>query len=75
MAAARQPVLGAAGCAYKEIQPRQFFAKSGKFDDSMQDWTIEYELVDKSQQAREIIRRTASFKRQRWNRDAPRRRR
>jgi predicted ATPase len=64
-------VLGAAGCAYKEIQPRQFFAKSGKFDDSMQDWTIEYELVDKSQRPREVIRRTASFKRQRWNRDAP----
>ena len=64
-------VLGAAGCAYKEIQPRQFFAKSGKFDDSMQDWTIEYELIDRQQQQRDVFRRTASFKRQRWNRDAP----
>ncbi len=64
-------VLGAAGCAYKEIQPRQFFAKSGTFDDSMQDWTIEYELLDRSQQQKDVFRRTASFRRQRWNRDAP----
>lgn len=63
-------VLGAAGCAYKEVQPRQFFAKSGKFDDSMQDWSIEYELLDRQEQQREIFRRTASFRRQRWNRDA-----
>lgn len=64
-------VLGAAGCAYKEVLPGQFFAKSGRFDDSMQDWKIEYEIVDRMQQQRDTIRRTASFKRLRWNRDAP----
>lgn len=28
-------VLGAAGCAYRDIKPRQFFARSGNLDESM----------------------------------------
>lgn len=64
-------VLGAAACAYKDTQPRQFFAKSGRYDDSMQNWAIEYELIDRSINPTSSLRRTASFRRQRWNRDAP----
>lgn len=64
-------VLGAAACAYKDVSPRRFFAKSGTYDESMQDWSIEYELVDKQLNARDIVRRTASFKNRRWNREAP----
>lgn len=63
-------VLGAAACAYKSITPRRFFAKSGKYDESMQDWSIEYELVDREISPRESFRRTATFKNARWNRDA-----
>lgn len=63
-------ILGAAGCAYKAVQPRRFFAKSGKYDDGMQDWAIEYEIIDKSVNKKDVVRRTASFKNQRWNRDA-----
>lgn len=63
-------VLGAAACAYKSIAPRTFFSKSGKFDDGMQDWSIEYEIVDKAINKRDTIRRTASFKSLKWKRDA-----
>lgn len=63
-------VLGAAAIAYSDILPRQFFAKGGKYDSSMQDWTIEYELIDREINPRDVIRRTASFRRSKWNRDA-----
>lgn len=66
-------VLGAAACAYKVMVPRRFFAKSGVYDDSMQDWSIEYEIVDKNLSQRDSVRRTASFKNARWNREAPER--
>lgn len=66
-------VLGAAACAYKAVLPRRFFAKSGKYDESMQDWSIEYELVDRSINPKDSFRRTATFKNARWNRDAPER--
>lgn len=39
----------------------------------MQDWSIEYEIVDRRLNGRDVIRRTASFKSRRWNRDAPNR--
>ncbi len=61
-------ILGAAGCAYTTVAPRWFFAKSGRYDETMQDWSIEYELVDRGKQ-RDTIRRTASFRNLRWNRD------
>lgn len=63
-------ILGAAACAYKDIYPRRFFAKSGNFDESMQDWSIEYELIDRDISAKDSIKRTSSFKNLRWNRDA-----
>lgn len=63
-------VLGAAACAYKSILPRRFFSKSGAYDDGMQDWSIEYEIVDRQLNPRDTVRRTASFKRLKWNRDA-----
>lgn len=63
-------ILGAAACAYKEIPPKKFFAKSGKYDETMQDWGIEYELIDRDINKKDSIRRTASFRNQRWNREA-----
>jgi len=63
--------LGAAAIAYKDVKPRRFFAKSGKYDDSMQSWTIEYDLIDRRVNERGQFSRTASFLRQRWNRDMP----
>lgn len=63
-------ILGSAACAYKSIQPKRFFAKSGKYDEAMKDWTIEYEIIDKGVNQKDPIRRTASFKKSKWNRDA-----
>lgn len=63
-------IMGAAGCAYKSVLPRRFFAKSGTYDESMQDWSIEYDIVDKASNPKDTIRRTASFKNFRWNREA-----
>jgi energy-coupling factor transporter ATP-binding protein EcfA2 len=63
-------VLGAAAIAYSDMAPRQFFAKGGKYDSSMQDWAIEYELIDREINQRDVVRRTASFKRSKWNRDS-----
>ena len=68
--AGKNTVLGAAACAYKSVYRKKFFAKSGNYDQSMQDWTTEYELVDKSLNSRDVVRRTASFRNLRWNRDA-----
>lgn len=62
-------VMGAAGLIYKAVQPRRFFAKSGKYDASMQNWRIEYDIVDRSLQ-RASTQRTASFRLAKWNRDA-----
>lgn len=63
-------ILGSSACAYKSIKPGHFFARSGNLDDSMQNWTIEYELIDKDINQRDTVRRTASFRRYRWNRDS-----
>lgn len=63
-------ILGAAACAYKVVPPKRFFAKSGKYDETMQDWAIEYEIVDKDANKKDTVRRTASFRNRRWNREA-----
>lgn len=63
-------VLGAAAIAYTDMAPRRFFAKGGKYDSSMQDWSIEYEIIDRKQNQNDSVKRTASFKSSKWNRDA-----
>lgn len=63
-------VLGAAGIIHRSIPPRAFFSKSGKYDSGMQDWSIEYEIVDREVSPRNSLQRTASFKSLKWNRDA-----
>jgi predicted ATPase len=66
-------ILGAAATAYDAVRPRQFFAKSGKFDESMLNWRVEYDLLDREVNARETFRRTASFSSMKWSRDAVKR--
>ncbi len=62
-------VLGAAACAYKTVKPSLFFAKSGRFDSSMQNWKFEYELIDREIPKSDIIRRIAKFARSKWSRE------
>jgi len=68
--AGKTTILGAAALIYKEIKPRRFFAKSGKFDNSMQDWKIEYNIVDREKSPQEAFTRTANYKSAKWSREA-----
>ena len=63
-------ILGAAAMIYKVVPPRRFFAKSGRYDESMKDWAIEYDLLDRELKERITLQRTASFKALKWNRKA-----
>ncbi|WP_233534510.1 ATP-dependent nuclease [Streptomyces murinus] len=63
-------ILGAAALIHRKVLPRQFFAKSGKYDDSMKNWRVEYEILDKREQSSATISRTASYLKAKWNRDA-----
>jgi predicted ATP-dependent endonuclease of OLD family len=62
-------VLGAAACAYVSVKPSRFFTKSGKFDNSMQNWKIVYELIDKKLNPKGVIHRTSKFKNYKWSRE------
>lgn len=66
----KSTILGAAGLMYQDVRPRDFFAKSGKYDASMKDWKIEASLIDKEVNPRLVLQRTASFPEQKWNRHA-----
>jgi len=63
-------ILGAAGIIYKEIKPRQYFARSGQLDANMQQWKIEYEIIDRSVNKSDTLRRSATFGSMKWSRDA-----
>ena len=66
----KSTILGAAGLVYDSVAPGTFFAKSGRYDASMKDWIIEYEVIDKGLSKRLSLQRTASFRRLKWNRKA-----
>jgi predicted ATPase len=63
-------ILGAAATAYASIKPRQFFTKSGRLDESMANWRIEYELIDRDVNRQDTFRRTAAFHNSKWSRGA-----
>lgn len=65
----KSTILGAAALAYKNVRPRQFFPKAFMGDESMADWSIEIELVDKSVTRDRTYTRTARFTRSQWRRD------
>lgn len=62
----KSSVLGVAGCAYKPIRPGMFFPKSTVGDESMSGWRVEYELVDKTLNVRQTIKRTSNFRQAKW---------
>lgn len=62
-------ILGAAAVAYISVKPSRFFTKSGRFDDSMQNWKINYEIIDKTNNSRDSISRTSKFTNLKWSRD------
>ena len=62
----KSSVLGVAGCAYKPIKPGNFFPKSAIGDESMSGWRVEYDLVDKGLNSRQIVKRTINFRQAKW---------
>lgn len=62
----KSSVLGVAGCAYKLVKPGTFFPKSAIGDEAMGGWRVEYELIDKQLNPRQLIKRTSSFRQAKW---------
>lgn len=62
----KSSVLGVAGCAYKPIKPGYFFPKSAIGDESMSGWRVEYELVDKTLNPRQLVKRSSNFRQAKW---------
>ena len=62
----KSSVLGVAGCAYKPVKPGMFFPKSTVGDESMSGWRVEYDLVDKRLNPRQLIKRTSNFRQAKW---------
>lgn len=62
----KSSALGVAGCAYKPIKPGTFFPKSAVGDESMSGWRVEYELIDKQLNQRQLVKRTSNFRQAKW---------
>lgn len=62
----KSAVLGVAGCAYKPIKPGLFFPKSTVGDESMSGWRVEYDLIDKRLNPRQLVKRTSNFRQAKW---------
>jgi ABC-type branched-subunit amino acid transport system ATPase component len=62
----KSTVLGAAACAYKAIKPGTFFPKSKVGDTSMAEWSIEYDLIDKTINPTGVTRRSSRFRQLKW---------
>ncbi len=62
----KSSVLGVAGCAYKNIKPGMFFPKSTVGDESMSGWRIEYELIDKKLNPKQLTKRSSNFRQAKW---------
>ena len=63
-------ILGAAGLLHKDIKPKRFFAKNGIFDNSMSDWRVDFEIIDKEEDASHLILKSASYGGYKWSRAA-----
>lgn len=65
----KSTILGSSALSYKNIKPGQFFPKAFLGDESMADWNVEIELVDKPTAPERTITRTARFTQSKWRRD------
>ncbi len=64
--AGKSTILGASACAYSSINPTNIFRKSRVGDEAMDDWLLEYDLVDKQLCPNGLVRRTLSFNKNAW---------
>ncbi|WP_075693690.1 ATP-dependent nuclease [Corynebacterium sphenisci] len=67
----KSTIVGAAGLICKQLKPRTFFSRAGKYDDSMKGWTVSYScLVPDDKSLNKPKTTTATFRQAKWNRDA-----
>lgn len=65
----KSTILGASAISYKNMRPGQFFPKAFVGDETMADWRVEIELVNKATAPDRTITRTARFSQSKWRRD------
>jgi predicted ATP-dependent endonuclease of OLD family len=65
----KSTILGAAAIAYKDIKPGTFFPKSNVSDNSMQDWRIDYDIIDREKSKPDPVQRNARFVSAKWRRE------
>ena len=63
-------ILGAAGLIHKDIKPKRFFAKNTVFDNSMSDWKVDYEIIEKDTDPQNLVSKHASYGGYKWSRSA-----
>lgn len=62
----KSAILGSAACAYKAMRPGTFFPKSAVGDETMAGWRVDFELIDKNINARQVVKRSANFRQAKW---------
>jgi predicted ATPase len=65
----KSTILGAAACAYKTVKPGDYFPKSVVGDDTMANWHISYELINKSVDNSGFVTKSARFRNLKWVRE------
>lgn len=65
----KSTVLGAAALVYKSVKPSDFFPKSNIGDNSMANWRIDYDLIDRTVNKASTFTRNARFVAAKWRRD------
>lgn len=63
-------ILGACALVYNSIVPRQFFTRNKQLDEEMKNWSIVYDAIDRNKSKVSLLKRTASFSKEKWYRDA-----
>lgn len=64
----KSTVLAVVACAYDSVNPSNFFFKSRIGDTGMDDWRIEYEIIDRDQNPSGTIRSKLSLLDEKWSR-------
>lgn len=62
----KSAILGSAACAYRAVRPGTFFPKSAVGDESMAGWRVDFELIDKTLNPRQTVKRSANFRQAKW---------
>lgn len=65
----KSTILGAAACAYTSFKPDTFFQKSRVGDNSMNNWEVESEIVDRNKNSKGTLKIHTLYRDNKWSRD------